>query len=162
MAIKLWMGRDAAHVQAASPNGHARRNSLGSAYSHTVLGSGARVDATAVAAEHGIACDGCAQVRPSISCPLSSLADPVFNVTAQPIMGVRYQCANCPSYPKSISLVRGAFFAQSSRPKALSLYLQCERCEARSYALHDPWHVFFKLPRPVDRPLVLQPPLPRL
>ncbi|KAL1941300.1 hypothetical protein VTO73DRAFT_7512 [Trametes versicolor] len=120
IAIKLWMGRDAAHVQAASPNGHARRNSLGSAYSHTVLGSGARVDATTVAAEHGIACDGC----------------------AQPIVGVRYQCANCSSYPKSISL--------------------CERCEARSYALHDPWHVFFKLPRPVDRPLVLQPPLPRL
>ncbi|KAI0675835.1 hypothetical protein C8Q78DRAFT_1066496 [Trametes maxima] len=120
MAIKLWTVRDAAYVQASSVNGHARRNSLGSAYSHTVLGTGTRVDASAAAAEHGIACDGC----------------------AQPIVGVRYQCANCPSYPKSISL--------------------CERCEARSYALHDPWHVFFKLPRPVDRPLVLQPPLPRL
>ena len=56
-------------------------------------------------------------------------------------------------------------------PFSLSLYCaptvsshlyQCERCEARSYALHDPWHVFFKLPRQVDRPLVLQPPLPRL
>ncbi|RPD57177.1 hypothetical protein L227DRAFT_655606 [Lentinus tigrinus ALCF2SS1-6] len=35
-------------------------------------------------------------------------------------------------------------------------------CKARSYALHDPWHVFFKLPKPVDQPLVLQPPLPQL
>ncbi|KAI0352154.1 hypothetical protein OH77DRAFT_1428932 [Trametes cingulata] len=120
MAIKLWTGRDAAHVQASSVNGHARRNSLGSAYSHTVLGTGTRIDAAAAAADHGLACDGC----------------------AQPIVGVRYQCANCPSYPKAVSL--------------------CERCEARSYALHDPWHVFFKLPRPVDRQLVLQPPLPRL
>ncbi|KAI0773292.1 hypothetical protein BD413DRAFT_540851 [Trametes elegans] len=120
MAIKLWTGRDAAYVGASSLNGHARRNSLGSAYSNTVLGTGPRVDASNTAGDHGVACDGC----------------------AQPIVGVRYQCANCPSYPKSVSL--------------------CERCEARSYALHDPWHVFFKLPRPVDRPLVLVPPLPQL
>ncbi|KAH9849944.1 hypothetical protein C2E23DRAFT_736443 [Lenzites betulinus] len=120
MAIKLWTGRDAAHVQASSVNGHARRNSLGSAYSHTVLGSGTRPDAGTINYEHGIACDGC----------------------AQPIIGIRYQCANCPSYPHSISL--------------------CERCEVRSYALHEQSHVFFKIPRPVDRPLVLQPPLPRL
>ncbi|KAI0629363.1 hypothetical protein C8Q77DRAFT_1143553 [Trametes polyzona] len=147
MAIKLWTARDAAHVQAGSANGHARRNSLGSAYSHTVLGTGTRVDAAAVAAlEHGIACDGCAQVRRfrSLARHLARLPRSLLTIawTFQPIVGVRYQCANCPSYPKSVSL--------------------CERCEARSYALHDPWHVFFKLPRPVDRPLVLQPPLPRL
>ncbi|KAI8996601.1 hypothetical protein BD414DRAFT_478498 [Trametes punicea] len=118
MALKLWTGRDGPHLQGSNPNG--RRNSFGSAYSHTVLGTGTRVDPATAALEHGIACDGC----------------------AQPIVGVRYQCANCPSYPKSVSL--------------------CERCEMRSYAVHDPWHVFFKLPRPVDRPLVLQPPLPRL
>lgn len=92
----------------------------------------------------------------------ASSPTPAFYVTAQPIVGVRYQCANCSSYPKSISLVCGFFLAQSSGPKTLIRILQCERCEARSYALHDPWHVFFKLPRPVDRPLVLQPPLPRL
>ncbi|OSD04772.1 hypothetical protein PYCCODRAFT_1406927 [Trametes coccinea BRFM310] len=119
MALKLWT-RDGPHLQATGTNGHGRRNSFGSAYSHTVLGTGTRADTGAAALDHGVACDGC----------------------AQPIVGVRYQCANCPSYPKSVSL--------------------CERCEARSYALHDPWHVFFKLPRPLDRPLVLQPPLPRL
>ena len=80
----------------------------------------------------------------------------------QPIIGVRYQCANCPSYPKSVSLVRHI------HPQTLELQMltparaQCERCEARSYALHDPWHVFFKLPKPVDQPLILQPPLPKL
>lgn len=30
---------------------------------------------------------------------------------------------------------------------------QCMECETRSYAVHDPMHVFFKLPRPVDIPL---------
>ncbi|KAM5536597.1 hypothetical protein V8D89_009692 [Ganoderma adspersum] len=121
MAIRLWTGRDAAVAQAGSANGRPRRNSLGeSAYSHTVLGTGTRVEVASIEHDHGLVCDGC----------------------AQPIIGVRYQCANCSSYPKSVSL--------------------CERCEARSYALHDPTHFFFKLPRPVNRPLVLQPPLPRL
>ncbi|KAJ7066389.1 hypothetical protein C8F01DRAFT_1052447 [Mycena amicta] len=50
------------------------------------------------------------------------------------ITGVRYQCANCPSQPQCVSL--------------------CGNCEAHSYTLHDPSHVFFKLPRPVRRPLV--------
>ncbi|TFK51852.1 hypothetical protein OE88DRAFT_1718587 [Heliocybe sulcata] len=49
------------------------------------------------------------------------------------IFGVRYQCASCPSSPKAFSL--------------------CEQCEQRSYMLHDSWHIFVKLPRPVDRPL---------
>src|SRR6266481_4183913 len=30
---------------------------------------------------------------------------------------------------------------------------QCSSCESRSYVLHDPMHIFFKLPRPVQRPL---------
>ncbi|TBU34138.1 hypothetical protein BD311DRAFT_747205 [Dichomitus squalens] len=121
MAIRLWTGRDAAVAQAGSANGRGRRNSIGeSAYSHTVLGTGPRVKVDSIENDHRLVCDGC----------------------AQPIIGVRYQCANCSSYPKSVSL--------------------CERCEVRSYALHDPTHFFFKLPRPVHRPLVLQPPLPRL
>ncbi|OCH91488.1 hypothetical protein OBBRIDRAFT_728644 [Obba rivulosa] len=49
------------------------------------------------------------------------------------IQGVRYQCAMCPTSPTAFSL--------------------CSRCEERSYIVHDPMHVFFKLPRPVDRPL---------
>ncbi|CAL1714191.1 unnamed protein product [Somion occarium] len=48
----------------------------------------------------------------------------------KPIRGVRFQCANCVSKPNSYSL--------------------CASCEARSYVVHDPMHVFFKLPRPVN------------
>ncbi|KAJ7464640.1 hypothetical protein FB451DRAFT_1264153 [Mycena latifolia] len=50
------------------------------------------------------------------------------------IAGVRYQCANCPSSPQGFSL--------------------CAGCEEHSYTVHDPSHIFFKLPRPVQRPLV--------
>ncbi|KIY71922.1 hypothetical protein CYLTODRAFT_418465 [Cylindrobasidium torrendii FP15055 ss-10] len=55
------------------------------------------------------------------------------NGCAQSIAGVRYQCGNCPSKPTAFNL--------------------CAHCEARSYMLHDPTHVFFKLPRRVDRPI---------
>lgn len=53
----------------------------------------------------------------------------------EPIIGTRYQCAHCPSYPY---------------PTAYNL---CSRCEPGSWAAHDPMHIFFKLPRPVRRPL---------
>ncbi|KAF8623215.1 hypothetical protein AX15_006453 [Amanita polypyramis BW_CC] len=49
----------------------------------------------------------------------------------QTIIGVRYQCVNCSSSPTSYSL--------------------CQICEERSYEVHNPNHVFFRLPRPVDR-----------
>ncbi|KAF8216818.1 hypothetical protein K438DRAFT_1703930 [Mycena galopus ATCC 62051] len=50
------------------------------------------------------------------------------------IIGTRYQCANCPSQPQGFSL--------------------CAKCEEHSYTIHDPSHIFFKLPRPVQRPLI--------
>ncbi|KAJ1306894.1 hypothetical protein OPQ81_007879 [Rhizoctonia solani] len=49
------------------------------------------------------------------------------------IRGVRYQCATCPSLPTSYNL--------------------CFQCEQKSHLIHDPYHVFLKLPRPVDRPI---------
>lgn len=64
MAIRLWTGRDAAVAQAGSVNGRPRRNSLGeSAYSHTVMGTGTRVEVSSIQHDHGLVCDGCAQVR---------------------------------------------------------------------------------------------------
>lgn len=45
------------------------------------------------------------------------------------IVGTRYQCAHCPSHPVGYNL--------------------CSHCEPRSWAVHDPMHIFFKLPRPV-------------
>lgn len=49
----------------------------------------------------------------------------------RPIAGIRYQCASCPSSPDAYNL--------------------CEACETKSYIVHDGTHIFFKLPRPVDR-----------
>uniref|UniRef100_A0A0W0F4A7 ZZ-type domain-containing protein n=1 Tax=Moniliophthora roreri TaxID=221103 RepID=A0A0W0F4A7_MONRR len=51
----------------------------------------------------------------------------------QLIRGVRYQCASCPSTPTAYNL--------------------CANCEKSSYILHDPNHIFFKLKRPVSRPI---------
>ncbi|KAF8916216.1 hypothetical protein CPB85DRAFT_1490287 [Mucidula mucida] len=67
----------------------------------------------------------------------------VLTQRKQSISGIRYQCANCPSKPIGFNL--------------------CSHCEAKSYMFHDPTHVFFKLPRPVDRPIESQfPMLPKL
>ncbi|KAH8120065.1 hypothetical protein DFH11DRAFT_1739314 [Phellopilus nigrolimitatus] len=55
----------------------------------------------------------------------------------QSIVGVRFQCATFPA----------------TKTQSYSL---CTNCEQRSYLLHDPMHIFFKLPRPVDRPIESQ------
>ncbi|KAH7881774.1 hypothetical protein F5I97DRAFT_1945578 [Phlebopus sp. FC_14] len=57
----------------------------------------------------------------------------ICNGCNETIFGTRYQCATCPSSPSAYSL--------------------CASCEERSYMLHDSMHSFFKLPRPVHRPL---------
>ncbi|THH16959.1 hypothetical protein EW146_g3752 [Bondarzewia mesenterica] len=60
----------------------------------------------------------------------------------QSIIGVRYQCASCPSKPASYNL--------------------CSSCEDKSYQVHDPYHIFIKLPHPVDNHGPLQSPFPIL
>ncbi|KAH9967512.1 hypothetical protein BC827DRAFT_1174689 [Russula dissimulans] len=52
------------------------------------------------------------------------------NSCGEHIVGIRYQCLNCPSLPDSFNL--------------------CSDCEVKSYKVHDPSHVFLKIPRPVD------------
>jgi len=61
------------------------------------------------------------------------------NGCSQTIVGVRYQCGNCSSSPRAYNL--------------------CSGCESQSYNMHDPMHVFFKLPRPVQRPMEFSFPL---
>ncbi|KAN0129825.1 hypothetical protein V8E53_012297 [Lactarius tabidus] len=56
------------------------------------------------------------------------------------IVGVRYQCLNCPSKPSSYDL--------------------CTDCEVNSYIVHDPMHTFLKIPRPVDIPGPLESEFP--
>ncbi|KAH8114137.1 hypothetical protein DFH11DRAFT_1743755 [Phellopilus nigrolimitatus] len=52
-------------------------------------------------------------------------------------VGVRFQCATCPA----------------TKTQSYSL---CANCEQRLHLLHDPMHIFFKLPRPVDLPIESQ------
>ncbi|KAJ3559617.1 hypothetical protein NM688_g233 [Phlebia brevispora] len=107
-AQQLW-GQDAATIEGIP---RSRRTSLYSSYARTVLGSVSTVNASVGGGlAHGMRCKRC-------------------NL---PIVGVRFQCANCPSKPEPYSL--------------------CSECEPHSYAVHDPMHVFFKLHRPVDIPL---------
>ncbi|KAI0299236.1 hypothetical protein BC826DRAFT_996172, partial [Russula brevipes] len=56
----------------------------------------------------------------------------VCNSCSEPILTIRYQCLNCPSIPFSFNL--------------------CSECEVKSWEVHDPMHVFLKIPRPVDIP----------
>ncbi|RDB23655.1 hypothetical protein Hypma_009170 [Hypsizygus marmoreus] len=106
-AFDLWTGRDAASVGLSIPR--SKPSSVVSSYARTVVGSGSRH--TQDPDDHHLFCNGC----------------------SKPIIGIRYQCANCASSPRAYNL--------------------CQDCEAWSYSLHDPMHVFFKLPRPVQRPL---------
>nr|GAT46432.1 predicted protein [Mycena chlorophos] len=105
-ANNLWQGRDAASV-GLQPLLVPKANSVISGYARTIISSGSRPPDN----DHHMYCNGC----------------------GGNIVGVRYQCANCPSQPQCVSL--------------------CENCEPNSYAVHDPSHVFFKLPRPVQKPL---------
>ncbi|CAK5267462.1 unnamed protein product [Mycena citricolor] len=105
-AIDLWQGRDAANV-GLMPTA----SSVYSSHARTVVGSAVSRQPVAQDNDHHIACHGC----------------------GNNILGVRYQCGNCPSIPQGYSL--------------------CENCEPNSYSIHDPAHIFFKFPRPVQTPL---------
>lgn len=71
-----------------------------------------------------------------------------------PIVGERYQCANCPSEPQSYNLVRSPV---TYKERLTHLFLlscsQCSKCERTSYTVHDPMHVFLKFDRPAHFPL---------
>jgi len=86
-----------------------------SAYATTVVASGRRGATNPL--DHLMKCNGC----------------------NEPIIGVRYQCANCPSYPISYNL--------------------CHECERASFIIHPVPHVFIKFNRRVDRPLQSPQPL---
>ncbi|KIM32725.1 hypothetical protein M408DRAFT_326470 [Serendipita vermifera MAFF 305830] len=120
-ALLLWTGRDAPSAQSNQSN-LADGSGSGSSYAATIVGSSnnssdfSRDGSHRM--DHGMNCKGC----------------------GSNIIGVRYQCAGCPS------------------PDGQG-YSLCVNCEARSYRLHDPMHCFFKIPRPVDRKIQEEEPL---
>jgi len=111
-AKALLSGRDAPALDSRGPR--PRANSSESSYQQTVMGAARSSDRKGIRAlsmEHHIVCRAC----------------------NRPIVGLRYQCASCPSLPSSYSL--------------------CEDCERISFTVHDPMHVFIKITAPVDRPI---------
>ncbi|KAJ3532820.1 hypothetical protein NMY22_g7592 [Coprinellus aureogranulatus] len=104
-AMKRWHGRDAAVALSASH--HSQLEVDG----QTVIGSKSTSNHMDSPLDHGVPCNNC----------------------HQRIIGTRYQCCHCPSYPSAYNL--------------------CAKCEARSWAVHDPMHIFFKLPKRVNHPL---------
>jgi hypothetical protein len=63
----------------------------------------------------------------------------------------------CPSHYNGYNLVCVLIEAEGAQAYAISE--QCADCEPRSYAVHDPMHIFFKLKRPVDNPIKYEFPL---
>ncbi|KIK61657.1 hypothetical protein GYMLUDRAFT_199189 [Collybiopsis luxurians FD-317 M1] len=103
-AKNLW-SRDPANINRSKAKSEI-------SYARTVIGIGnMRASDPPPNEDHGIACSAC----------------------RKPIIGVRYQCANCPAPESGYNL--------------------CASCEEVSYTVHDPYHAFFKLPRPVQRPI---------
>ncbi|KAH9977511.1 hypothetical protein BJV74DRAFT_888403 [Russula compacta] len=114
----LRHGRDRADLRGVSPLLRSSPSSISSVSAGTVLysnESGAEIEEDYV---HLQVCNSC----------------------AEPIVGVRYQCLNCPSLPNSFNL--------------------CSDCEVKSYRVHDPLHTFLKIPRPVDIPGPLESEFP--
>ncbi|KAI0769252.1 hypothetical protein BC629DRAFT_1595952 [Irpex lacteus] len=118
-AQRLWR-KDAASLEDGKPR--QRRDSfVSTSYSRTIMGHSSSsltsLPVASVTDDHGLLCRHC----------------------GKSIIGVRYQCALCPSNPEGYNL--------------------CSNCEPHSYAIHDPMHIFLKLPRPVDKPIQSDGPL---
>ncbi|KAG8970166.1 hypothetical protein FRC05_000687 [Tulasnella sp. 425] len=112
----LWSERDAATIDATTKRitPRSRSNSVDSSYATTVVATGRREPNPL---DHHVKCNGC-------------------NTN---IVGPRFQCANCPSYPVSYNL--------------------CAECERSSFVIHPFPHVFLKFNRKVDHPVQTPHPL---
>ncbi|KAH8998274.1 hypothetical protein EDB86DRAFT_3076119 [Lactarius hatsudake] len=109
-AHELRHGRDLTDLRGVSPLMHFSTGGISSLSTNTLsYGNDSRTDREGDYV-HPKICDAC----------------------DEPMIGVRYQCLNCPSKPSSFNL--------------------CSDCEVKSYKVHDPMHVFLKIHRPVDIP----------
>ncbi|KAL0062876.1 hypothetical protein AAF712_010196 [Marasmius tenuissimus] len=132
-ATYMWTRHTAGNVGRRSSSSKAK--SEVSTYARTVVGTPIP---EVPDDNHATFCNGCNQA--------SHLFGFVFFCSdrgVQLIRGVRYQCASCPSSPTSFNL--------------------CSDCEKSSYITHDPYHIFFKLKRPVSKEIQSERPMvPRL
>ncbi|THH30104.1 hypothetical protein EUX98_g4071 [Antrodiella citrinella] len=70
------------------------------------------------------------------------------------IVGARFHCAECTSVDICSNCdsagLPGNLDSADGGHNSSHIMIKCANCEPRSYAVHDPTHIFFKLPRPVD------------
>jgi hypothetical protein len=154
-AVRLWTGRDAANVNHSTSSPGSGSLTSSSSNSNSGNGIGSSSNGTIHALNYGLAYGGSGLGRQRRGSDASSYAGTVIAASSRSrsglgvggvggrgkswkcggcnelIVGVRYQCANCPSLPNAFNL--------------------CAVCEIRSHQLHDPMHAFFKIPRPLDK-----------
>jgi hypothetical protein len=122
--VHLWTGRDAPHL--GDDTGSRERSGSVHSTHRTVVAPGSGPSLTRAildgeTAEHNNVCDNCEQVcllrLPSVLVSLSRI---------QPIVGIRYQCATCPSAPASYNLVssRSTLSNPHSTERAPVLFLR--------------------------------------
>jgi hypothetical protein len=147
--VHLWTGRDAPHLGDDHTSSRERSESVHSNHRTVVAPSGVPSLTRAVlngeTAEHHIVCDNCEQVHASLLIvfkPLKLLADYQRGPLSMCIMPFRARIVQPRKTTSGNHLTWYAY----------SIY-QCASCEPRSYIVHDPMHVFFKLPRPVHKAL---------
>ncbi|KAG8986567.1 hypothetical protein FRB93_005229 [Tulasnella sp. JGI-2019a] len=120
-AFEIWSGSGSVVTPTSKSliMSRTRTNSVDSAYAATVIAAATNslTEKGGPRSDHLLRCNEC------------------FN----PILGIRYQCANCPSDPTAYNL--------------------CENCEKMSFAFHHFPHVFIKFNRRVDRPIKSKDPL---
>lgn len=150
-AMHLWKGRDGPSV--LSDSSKKKAASEFSSYARTVVANGSHRPSGDPSEDHHIPCSACNQVALVSSYLRACTHDPTADLW-------------CPLSVCTLHII--SYFSKPGRLHAflsiLSLtLLQCASCEERSYLIHDPYHVFIKIPRPVDFPLEEQGPiLPRV
>jgi hypothetical protein len=148
--VHLWTGRDAPHLGDDTLRTHERNGSVHSNVRTVVAPRSAPPSLSRAVVDgetdsHQMICDNCEEVTRALDVWHSVVADT----------------------PSSSSWVC-AISARAARPRQWRItwsvsirvfsdatlnHTQCTSCEPRSYIVHDPMHIFFKLPRPVHRPL---------
>lgn len=131
--------------------GSQREGSEISSYAQTLISSG-----RSTTDNHRILCDGCGQV---ILFPI------LWNYLIFTKITVNYRHkVSMWALPVKTYCIQPCevLSSPSLYTSEISLF-QCSYCERRSYLIHDPMHIFFKLPRPVHRaledPYPILPPL---
>jgi len=109
-AMARWKGGDAEHVGVGHlhPGVHHARHHGSRSRKSSFDGTVRLSDTDSMGGlNHGVRCDSCSQVWPSLLSAPACWVMKLIAIMLKMIVGVRYQCGNCPSIPLPFNLVRG-------------------------------------------------------